>query len=203
MMTRRELADRAIQLVGGTAGLVYRQRDPDGFFELVTEGRQAFHGYSACEELASKLAFDACDGKMHCVWSNRVEAGNKWIPGQNLIRIKQHAAFAWREYSPGCTWDIALGDCVQIMNRFGAHTFAIVELRYDADGNPTSCDTAEYGQYFDGGPACRMYLNKPIARDRAKRWTIDGCPVIGRLSIVDLAAHEHALDAYPEPDGAA
>lgn len=97
-MNRRVLSSRAIELAGGTTGVSINY-DPSGFGKLVTEGRWLLkdakgHYLSCCQDLATRLAFEACNLKQGMPWCNRVDAGNKWVPGVNLIRVKQNAPYA-------------------------------------------------------------------------------------------------------------
>lgn len=218
-MTRQELAARAVVLAGGVEGWT-KGHDPHGYFRLVTEGRQITwtdpktgdkRAYSACEDLASRLALEACGLKQGMAWCNRVDGGNKWISGQNLIRIKKFAAYAWKNYGAKTEWDIELGDAVQVMNSFGPHTFVVTRIERDAAGKPVRVDTADYGQYFvhpatgKADHGCRCYPGKTVARD-SKGWTIGGHRVIGRLDIAAIAERElggapaYRAPAYAEDD---
>jgi hypothetical protein len=213
-MNRNELALRAEELAGGETGYVHKTEDPLGYFAMVTEGRQAWKGYSACQDLASRLALEACELKQGMKWCNRVDGGNKWIPGENLIRIKKHAGYAWRNYTARTEWDIQLGDAVEIMNRYGPHTFVVTRLVFDKDGTPALCDHADYGQNHDpddfgpgqngpepSGPSCRVYRNQPIAYNASSGWAINGHRIIGRLDIMALRTAELSDRADTEPGG--
>jgi hypothetical protein len=210
--TRRDVADLAVELVGGVTG--YTQgADPFGMFAIVTEGRQSSwrdpktgqtRSYSACEDLATRVLLQICEFKQGMPWLNREDGGNKWIPGQNLLRIKKHADFAWKNYGPHAPWDVQLGDIVQIMGRF-AHTFVITEIRYDANGDPASVDVAEFGQFLDpdgdgpepAGHGCRLRVDVPVRRDREHRWTIGSGWVIGRVDVMAIRDHELDEDTAP------
>lgn len=221
-MNRNELALRAEELAGGETGYVHQTEDPLGYFALVTEGRQtrwkdaktgAWRTYSACQDLATRLALEACEMKQNMAWCNRVDGGNSWVPGWNLLRIKEKAAYAWRNYRAGTVWDIQLGDAVEIMNRYGPHTFVITRIVLGGDGNPVLCDHADYGQNHDpddfgpgqngpepAGPSCRVYRNQPIAYNASSGWTINGHRVIGRLDIMALAYAELGERSDTEPN---
>ena len=208
--TREELALRAEELAGGETGFVWKTEDPEGFFELVTEGRQAWKGYSACQDLATRLALEACGLKQGMAWCNRVDGGNKWIPGENLIRAKRLAAYAWKDFRVASGWSIELGDAVEILNSYGPHTFVITRLEFDPDGEPVSCDHADYGQNHDPddfgpgnngpeprGPSSRVYRNQAIRYVPSVGWTIGGHRIIGRLNI--MALRERELSNVPGP----
>jgi hypothetical protein len=209
--TRRQVADLAIELVGGVTGYT-REYDPFGCFAIVTEGRQTswkdsetgqIRHYSACEDLLSRVVLQLCGFKQGMAWCNRVDGGNDWIPGQNLLRIKRYAAYAWKNYGPHAAWDVGLGDGVQVQGNYGPHTFVITELRYDAQGDPASCDHADYGQFPDpdgsgpepAGHGCRLYVDAPIRRDREHRWTIGGNRIIGRLDVMAVRDRELGQEA--------
>lgn len=216
--SRRQLADRATELAGGARG-VTQTSDPDGHFRLVTEGRQDAQevyqrswdradpakraakrpsSYSSCEDLATRICFEACDGKPGMRWCNRVDAGNTWQPGQNLLRIKREAPYAWHDWRAGGRWLAQLGDPVQVQNSYGAHTLVLTEIRYDADGLPTSVDIAQYGQVLDpdgAGPApsdnggnCRTSV--PVHRDSLRRWCVGSAYVIGHVDVMAIVEHE-------------
>lgn len=211
-MNREELAKRAEELAGGETGYVWKTEDPLGYFAMVTEGRQGTWtnpktgkkmSYSACQDLASRLALEACDMKQGMAWCNRVDGGNKWIPGQNLLRIKSKATYAWRDYTASTGWDIEIGDAVEILNRYGPHTFVVTRLQFDELANPVSCDHADYGQNHDPddfgpgnngpeppGPSCRVYRNQPITFSATAGWMINGHRVLGRLNILKLREKE-------------
>lgn len=231
-MNREQLAARAVELAGGASGYT-EHYDPRGLFRLVTEGLQtanhraisawakldpATRGkrpvhFSACQFLASRLALEACELKPGMTWCNRVDGGNTRIPGIELIRIKNRASYAWKDYGPKTAWDIGIGDAVEVMGKYGPHTFVVTALRFDA-GVPVSLDRAEYGQFLDpDGPegpepaddGAHVRTGSVITRD-AKGWKINGAPVIGRLNIMALRQRElgdvdseRDTDPAPEP----
>lgn len=217
--TRREVADRAIILVGGTTGWT-KHFDPEGFFALVTEGRQQTwvdangkkHAYSACQDLVTRLGLEVCGMKQKMPWCNRVDGGNRWISGQNLIRLKNHASYAWKNFGPHAKWDIHIGDGVEVMGRYGPHTRVITEIEYNEKGDPILCDHADYGQFHDpdgDGPeqadhSCRLYLKSSIRRDSVGRWTINGAWIIGRADLMLIqereVGHGDTEPAPPNPD---
>lgn len=212
-MNRRRLAERAILLAGGTVGLSVKY-DPNRYGHFVTEDRWLYPKYSACQDLPSRLALEACGMKQGMPWCNRVDGGNKWIPGMNLIRIKQNAPYAWKSYGPHTKWDVRLGDAVEILNNFGGHTFVVTNISYDANGNPSFIDSADYGQFHAAGgamaaPSARCYMNRPVGKNPLG-WTISGFSVIGRLDIMALREAETGLaesdtgaspGPIPEPTG--
>ena len=202
-MNRRGLASRAIELAGGAVGFSTNY-DPKGFGDLVTEGRWVWPKYSACQDLPSRLALEACQMKQGMKWCNREDGGNSWIIGFNLIRIKQYASYAWKNYTSKTQWDIRLGDAVEVMNQFGPHTFVVTDISYNADGNPSSVDTADYGQFHAAGgkaagPSSRCYMSKPVKRT-SRGWEIGGHPIIGRLDIMAIREVETGL-AESDPSG--
>lgn len=207
MLSRRQLSDRAIELVGGQSG-VTKSYDPDGFFRMVTEGRQTTwtdatgkkRSYSACQDLFSRLALEACDMKQGMAWCNRVDGGNKWIPGQNLIRLKNWSArsgVGWKEWRANQPWRASLGDAVEINGKYGPHLFVITELHYGDGGQLTSLDRAEYGQFFIGKDGksehgAKLKLGSLVTKNSAGKWCVDGSPVIGHVDMMGLAEHELA-----------
>jgi hypothetical protein len=196
-LNRRSLANRAITLAGGTQGFSINY-DPDGLGDLVTEKRWRQkdangHYYSACQDLASRLALEACDLKQGMVWCNRVDGGNKWIPGENLIRIKRHAPYAWKGYFNGSKWDIRIGDAVEVQNQYGPHTYVVTEITYDANGKPATCDHADYGQSHAAGPSCRVYMGQQISCDATGLWRINNNRILGRLDMMALREQETGL----------
>lgn len=212
-MTRQELAARAVVLAGGDEGWT-KGHDPKGYFRLVTEGRQiswkdpktgALRSYSACEDLPTRLTLEACGLKQGMAWCNREDGGNRWIAGQNLIRVKKFAAYAWKNYGSKTDWDIEPGDAVQVQNSFGPHTLIVTRIVKNASGTPIAADTAEYGQFFahpktgKADHGCRCYRGKAIERD-SKGWKIGGARLIGRLDIPAIVARERPTgDPYREP----
>ena len=204
--TREHVAELAIELVGGVDGYT-KEHDPFGVFALVTEGRQLTwidkatgkkRSYSACQDLLSRILLSLCEFKQGMPWCNRVDGGNEWIPGQNLIRIKRHAAYAWRTYEPGTDWDIQLGDGVEVDGKYGPHTFVVAHIEYDAEGEPVAVDAAEYGQFIDpdgtgpehAGHGCRLRVDAPVGRDSFGRWTVGGAAVIGRVDVMAIRDRE-------------
>jgi len=150
---------------------------------------------SCCEDLLSRLALECVDLKQKCPWANRKDGGNTWLPGENLTRVKRFAAYAWRGYWPGCSWDIRIGDGVQVLNRFGPHSLIVTEISYDPNGNPVSCDTANYGQFHavngkPPGPSCRLYMSQTVAKDAQGNWRIANNKIIGRLDLLKIREHE-------------
>jgi len=213
-VNRRDLANRALELAGGTGGFsIYY--DPDGLGQLVTEGRWRMkdgHGHflSCCQDIASRLALEACDLRQGLKWCNRKDGGNTWIPGENLLRIKRFAPYAWKGYANGTKWDIRVGDAIEVQNNYGPHTFVITEIKYDAAGLPVSCDHADYGQSHaaggkPAGPSCRVYLDHSIKCDATGMWRINNNRIIGRLDIMAIREREIGLTEYeqgtipPEP----
>ncbi len=211
-LSRRQLSDRAIELVGGQSG-VTKSYDPDGFFHMVTEGQQRTwvdatgkkRSYSACQCLFSRLALEACDMKQGMPWCNRVDGGNKWIPGQNLIRLKNWSArsgVGWKEWRANQPWLASLGDAVEINGKYGPHLFVITELHYGDGGQLTSLDRAEYGQFFIGKDGksehgAKLRLGSLVTKNAVGKWCVDGSPVIGHVDMMGLAEHEAAGDAVP------
>lgn len=207
------LAMRAEEYAGGVSGWT-KHHDPEGHFRRVTEGRQMSwtdpntgkpRSYSACEDLLTRLAWEAAgrptDGPL---WCNRKEAGRAWKPGWNILSLKQHAGFAWKNYGPHARWDIEVGDGVQVSGKYGPHTMVITRLRRAPDGTPVSCDHADYGQFLDpdgAGPeqpdhGCRVFESAPLGRDTLARWTVNRYPVIGRFNLIELATHEGVFGTY-------
>lgn len=229
---RLAAAAHAEHLAGGEKGFT-KAYDPLGLFHLVTEGRQASYvikgnrvTYSACQDLARKVCQDMCgaDGigqrgvsanvRAAYDWINADDAWG-WVASYNLVRIKNKGRSAWKNYSRKSAWDIKLGDSVEVHGKFGLHTFVVTALRYDAEGNPVSCDHADYGQFFDpDGPegpeqahhGCRVYRNKPIAK-LATGWAIDGARIEGRVDLWKLVSsmpdrwHAQVPDSF-DPDRA-
>lgn len=195
-MNRRRIAERAIILAGGTPGISVNY-DPDGFGDLVTERRWRAPKFSACQELATRLALEACEMKQGMRWCNRVDGGNVWMIGWNLIRIKQYAPYAWKKYRPDTKWDIRLGDAVEVINNYGPHTFVITNISYDDYGRPSLVDTADYGQNHaaggkPAGASARCYLNRAVAHNGLGHF-INGWKIEGRLDIMALREKELGL----------
>lgn len=224
-LSRKQLADRALELAGGATGYTV-SFDPLGHFDYVTEGRQKAQNavvarwvangrkgdkpvhFSACQELAVCLCWEACGKPSAGVpWCNRVAAGNTWIPGQNLLRIKSKAPFAWHAWAPRGPWRAQLADPVEVMGHYGPHTVIVTEIRYDANGSPSSVDVAQYGQFIDpDGPGpeqandgCDVRTGLAVTRDSLGRWCINGNWVIGHVDIAALQDHEAAGDTDPAP----
>ena len=212
-MNREELALRAEELCGGETGYT-KHFDPLGYFALVTEGRQRSwidpktgqkRTYSACEDLETRVAFEVCGEKTDppMPWCNREDAGNDWIPAQNLGRLKRLASFAWKAYGPQTDWDIELGDGVQVQGGHGPHTFIVTRIVFEL-GIPVSCSHADYGQFPDpdeSGPepadhGARVYHNVPITRTSGG-WRVGGNPVIGRVNNIALRDYEFSRRDTP------
>lgn len=229
--TREQIAEHAELAAGGETGWSVTH-DPEGWFARVTEGRQAMAdaairrwiatpperraarrpaAYSACEDLASYIAVWASGDARPLPWANRVDAGNAWLPGENLIRIKRRAPWCVTTWRPGIAWAAQLGDAVQVDGRYGPHTMILTRLR-TVDGSVVGVDVAEYGQHHDAdgpGPAsasasCRVRRRAVVQRGRDGRWMVDGAPVICSVDLLLLArrSREDALgraDTPPAP----
>lgn len=231
-LVRRAASALAMLLAGGENGFSWDYDeaanlgyDPHGWFTAVTEGRQRYwtdskgkrRSYSACEDLPSAVYLRLCGcpptspemSKM-LGWCNRVEAGNSWKAGWNLLRIKTRMRSAWRKYWRDSSWDIQPGDAVQIMGEYGPHTCVLTALDYEAD-QPAICSHADYGQWHQPEGAsrpdhsCRCHRDAAIARVN-HLWCLNGKRIIGRLSAWELvrrvyeAQGETPLSAWVPPD---
>jgi len=214
-LIRRAAAALAETLAGGERGFSWnygeaagRGYDPDGWFATVTEGRQCrwkdksgkWRSYSACEDLPGAVLLRVLgmppapsDVVPRLNWCNRVDAGNKWIAGWNLRRIQERLSESWRPYGAGSAWSIGVGDAVQVQGKV-AHTFVITALELDDAGEPVACDHADYGAFHQplgasrADHSCRVHRAAAIGRGRLI-WTINGRPVIGRMSLWDVVRH--------------
>ena len=209
---RTAAAEIAQDLAGGANGFSWnygeakgKGYDPEGCFATVTEGRQSrwkdqvgkWRTYSACEDLHGAVWLRALDllpvsrpNLPELSWCNRVEAGNKWQVGQNLLRLKKNLPEAWQHYSAGTAWDIGPGDAVQIQGRC-VHTFVVLSVGL-RDGQPVSLDHADYGQLHQPEGAsrpdhsCRCYRGAAVSRMDGC-WCVNGKRIIGRASVWDVA----------------
>lgn len=226
MPTREQLAARAIELSGRVSG-VTETFDPQGYFALVTEGRQAENTriraawdradpakrsakkpvkFSACEELSSRIAWEACGMPVGTLpWCNRIEAGNKWQPGRNMARLRESGA--WHAWGPGSVWRADVADPVQVIWESGlAHTLILTAIRGE-HGLPTSVDLAEYGQVIDPdgtGPAPlddagRCRVNVPVKRKSDGCWYVGSGRVYGHISIGELQSRWAPSEADTDP----
>jgi hypothetical protein len=189
---------------GEAAGSGY---DPEQWFATVTEGRQCrwrdrtgrWRAYSACEDLFGAVYLRLCgmppaleELQTALDWCNRTEAGNSWVPGYNLLRLKKRAPHLWRTYEAGQVWDIEPGDAVQIQGNHGPHTFVVLTIH--GAGHPVEMDHADYGQLHQPHGAsradhsCRCHYGASVAQVN-RRWVIDGKPVIGRVSCWEVVQH--------------
>ena len=182
--------------------------DPQGWFATITEGRQSrwqdrtgrMRSYSACEDLHGAVYLRLCgmppaleELQAGLEWCNRREAGNQWVPGYNLLRLKKRTPSLWRRYRAAQVWEVEPGDAVQIQGKHGPHTFVVLAVRSE-NGRPVELDHADYGQFHQPEGAqrvdhsCRCHYGAAIAQvDRC--WCVNGSPIIGRVSCWSVVRH--------------
>ncbi|MGE0328870.1 MAG: peptidoglycan-binding protein [Polyangiaceae bacterium] len=205
----------ASYLVGGEQG-VTKQRDPNGCFKRVVEGREDYPGYLTCEDLHGAWLWLMCGDHRYSgpamrsalEFFNRMEAWG-WNPSETIPRLRRHAAFAWKEYLTETEWDIKPGDVVQVSGRRGAHTLTVIAVKHE-DGVPISVDHADYGHFSDAdrdteipvSHTARIYRGDPVSHSE-RGYTLAGLPILGRLdtwALVQHLQHVQALKPALVPD---
>lgn len=185
----------ASYLVGGDQGLT-KQRDPNGCFKRVVEGREDYPGYLTCEDLHGAWLWLLCGDHRYSgpamrdalEFFNRMEAWG-WNPGETISKLRRNAGFAWKEYRADTEWDIKPGDVVQVSGRRGAHTLTVTAV-HPGEGAPSALDHADFGHFSDTdrdadipvSHTARIYRGDTVSRTE-RGYCLAGYPILGRLDL--------------------